>query len=158
MSNSVRWLLFGSAIAFFGIASFLVGGTVGFQNGRSFQLGQSANVNSVGLALNLDKVREGRQDAAIRAFEGELDSHLMGHALAVLEGEPMFDFWRMNAPEGSQLIRTAAEYRSRFPSQAEDREVRQWVDRIVACILSAPKDVPEDTFRTEMKECYRKNR
>lgn len=85
-----------------------------------------------------------------------LDGYLLGHGLSVLEEGALSNFWRRDSGYGDGLVRKAAEYRRKYPSQA-DLEVRDTVNAIVSCLLNTSSGLQEPELRDTLRQCYRNN-
>lgn len=155
MNRAIRLAIALGALCLVAIASFLVGGTVGFQYGRWFQAGQTSATDAATLPTDLQNLRDGELDTALSSLESKLDGHFLSHGLSLLEANQLSDLWRLNAGYGDKLVRVAAVYRSKHPHEADDPQVDETLSGIVSCLLQTSPDLPDTEFRAALRSCYR---
>ena len=155
MKVTTRWIIGLGTACLVATASFLVGGSIGFQYGRGFQAGQTAATDAVTLSADLQNLRDGELNSALSSLESKLDGHLLGHGLSLLEANELSELWRLKAGYGDKLVRVAAVYRSKHPHDAHDPEITETVKGIVSCLLQTSPDLPDGEFREDLRACYR---
>lgn len=124
------------------LASYFIGGFVGFNKGAFYGMCASAPSDTASILATISRIKNNRDQSAIDLLESKLDSKIMEHWILIKEGSSFFNLHSYSGMElgfnmsSFSLMKKAAQYRLENPYKEKDPGVADMIDEAIKFYLS----------------------